>query len=97
MPPKAANAANCELRAASGGLRASIPKRLRAIGLIVGERVVKSARPSRHAGDLTEWRLVNRPAAEAMRAALAAEQLVNDDSADGRCRAVRTATNKRGS
>ena len=57
-----------------GKWRASIPKRLKAAGLIVGERVVKSVRPARHAGYLTEWRLVDRPAAEAMRAALAAQQ-----------------------
>ena len=56
-----------------GRWRGSIPKRLLAIGLIVAERVVKSSRPSRHAGYLTEWRLVNRPAAEVMRATLAAE------------------------
>ena len=56
-----------------GRWRASIPKRLLAIGLIVAERVVRSSRPSRHAGYLTEWRLVNRPAAEVTRAALAAE------------------------
>ena len=59
---------------ADGGMwRASIPKRLKAAGLIVGERVVKSARPARHAGYLTEWRLIDRPAAEAMRAVLAAQ------------------------
>ena len=56
-----------------GKWRASIPKRLKAIGLIVGERVVKSSRPPRHAGYLTEWRLVDRPAAVALRAALAAQ------------------------
>ena len=56
-----------------GKWRASIVKRLKSIGLIVGERVVKSTRPARHAGYLTEWRLVNRPAAEALRAALADE------------------------
>ena len=56
-----------------GQWRASIPKRLRSAGLIVGERVVKSARPARHAGYLTEWRLVDRPAAVALRAALAAQ------------------------
>ena len=60
-----------------GRWRASIPKRLRTAGIIVGERVVKSARPARHAGYLTEWRLVDRPAAEALRATLAAE-LQND-------------------
>ena len=56
-----------------GQWRASIPKRLKAAGLIVGERVVKSSRPPRHAGYLTEWRLVDRPAAVALRAALAAQ------------------------
>lgn len=56
-----------------GKWRASIPKRLRAAGLIVGERVVKSARPARHAGYLTEWRLIDRPGAEALRAVLAAQ------------------------
>ncbi len=56
-----------------GKWRASIPKRLKAIGLIVAERVVKSTRPARHAGYLTEWRLVDRPAAESMRATLTAE------------------------
>lgn len=77
-----------------GKWRGSIPKRLLAAGLIVSTgRYVKSARPSRHAAPITEWRLVNRPAAVVLRAALAAAQLVNDDSTDGRCRAVRTATN----
>ena len=57
-----------------GKWRASIPKRLRTAGIIVGESVVTSVRPARHAGYLTEWRLVDRPAAEAMRAALAAQQ-----------------------
>ena len=56
-----------------GRWRASIPKRLKAAGLIVGEHAVKSARPARHAGYLTEWRLIDRPAAEAMRAVLAAQ------------------------
>jgi len=61
------------LKHADGGKwRASIPKRLKALGLIVSERVVKSARPPRHAGYLTEWRLVNRSAAIATRAVLAA-------------------------
>ena len=54
-----------------GKWRASVPKRLRVAGLIVAERVVKSTRPARHAGYLTEWRLVNRPAAVALRATLA--------------------------
>jgi hypothetical protein len=56
-----------------GKWRASIPKRLRADGLIVAERVLKSARPARHAGYLTEWRLIDRNAAVARRSALAAE------------------------
>ena len=56
-----------------GRWRASVPKRLRADGLIVAERVTTSARPARHAGYLTEWRLIDRNAAEARRVVLAAE------------------------
>ena len=56
-----------------GKWRASISKRLKTIGLIVAERVVKSTRPGRHAGYLTEWRLIDRQGAEALRAALAAQ------------------------
>ena len=56
-----------------GRWRGSIPKRLKAAGLIVSGPYVTSCRPSRHAGPITEWRLVNRPAAEAMRATLAAQ------------------------
>lgn len=56
------------LKHADGGKwRASIPKRLRADGLIVAEQVLKSARPARHAGYLTEWRLIDRDAAEQRR------------------------------
>ena len=55
-----------------GKWRASIPKRLQADGLIVCERVLKSARPARHAGYLTEWRLIDRSAAERRRAELLA-------------------------
>lgn len=56
-----------------GKWRGSIVKRLLAAGIIVAHRVVRSSRPARHAGYLTEWRLVDRPAAVALRAALAAE------------------------
>ena len=55
-----------------GKWRASIPKRLQAAGLIVSERVLKSARLARHAGYLTEWRLTDRSAAERRRAELLA-------------------------
>ena len=55
-----------------GKWRASIPKRLKAAGLIVVEGVVKSARVARHAGYLTEWRLTDRVAAERHRAELLA-------------------------
>ena len=65
-----------------GKWRASIPKRLQADGLIVGERVLKSARPARHAGYLTEWRLTDRSAAERRRAELfAAQQMDAGESA----------------
>ena len=50
-----------------GNWRASIPKRLKADGLIVAERVVKSSRPARHAGYSTEWRLTDRTTAERRR------------------------------
>ncbi len=77
-----------------GKWRASIPKRLRADGLIVGERVVKSARPARHAGFLTEWRLIDRPGAEAMRAVLAAQlQTEAGESADTDSPAVTSTIN----
>ena len=56
-----------------GKWRASIVKRLKATGIIVGERVVKSSRPARHAGFVTEWRLIDRPGAQALRAVLAAQ------------------------
>lgn len=56
-----------------GKWRGSIAKRLLAAGIIVVHRVVRSSRPARHAGYLTEWRLVDRPAAEALRAVLAAQ------------------------
>ncbi len=52
-----------------GRWRASIPKRLKAEGLIVAERVVKSSRPARHAGYVTEWRVTDRNAADRRRAA----------------------------
>ena len=65
-----------------GKWRASIPKRLRADGLIVGERVVKSARPARHAGYLTEWRLIDRPGAERRRAELLAAQAFDNQPKD---------------
>ena len=85
-----------ELRAkhADGGKwRASIPKRLRADGLIVGERVVKSVRPARHAGFLTEWRLIDRPGAEALRAVLAAQlQMEAGESAGTDSPAVTSST-----
>ena len=63
-----------------GRWRASIPKRLLAEGLIVAERVIKSARPARHAGYLTEWRLIDRIGAETKRAAIAAEIEINKQS-----------------
>ncbi len=50
-----------------GRWRASIPKRLKADGLIVAERVVKSSRPARHAGYVTEWRVTDRSAADRRR------------------------------
>lgn len=50
-----------------GRWRASIPKRLKAEGLIVAERVVKSSRPARHAGYVTEWRVTDRSAADRRR------------------------------
>lgn len=50
-----------------GRWRASIPKRLKAEGLIVAERVVKSSRPARHAGYVTEWRVTDRSAANRRR------------------------------
>lgn len=56
-----------------GNWRSNVPKRLKAAGLIVFVRVVKSARPARHGGYVTEWRLVNRAAAEEFRAVLATE------------------------
>ena len=56
-----------------GRWRGSIPKRLKAAGLIVGVQAIKSARPARHAGYLAVWQLIDRPAAEEMRAVLAAE------------------------
>ena len=67
-----------------GKWRASIPKRLKTIGVIVAERVVKSTRPARHAGFLTEWRLIDRPTAEELRAALADDlpKEADDSSAD---------------
>lgn len=56
-----------------GKWRASVPKRLKSDGLIVAETVVKSCRLHRNAGYLTAWRLIDRTAAEARRAILAAE------------------------
>jgi hypothetical protein len=56
-----------------GKWRASVPKRLKADGLIVGEQVLKSVRPTRHAGYLTEWRLIDHDAAERRRAELLVE------------------------
>ena len=56
-----------------GKWRGSIPKRLRASGIIVSEGAVKSTRPARHAGYVTLWRLVDRDAALAYRAALVTE------------------------
>ena len=53
-----------------GKWRASIPKRLKAVGLIVAVRVVKSSRLARNAGYLAVWRLTNRTAAERYRAEL---------------------------
>ena len=59
---------------ADGGMwRGSIPRRLREAGLIVGVGAKKSARPSRHAGNLTVWHLIDRPGAQAMRAVLSAQ------------------------
>ncbi len=52
-----------------GNWRASIPRRLKAEGLIVAERVVKSSRPARHAGYVTEWRITDRSAADRRREA----------------------------
>ncbi len=58
---------------ADGGMwRGSIPRRLRALGLIVSLGAARSARPTRHAGLLNEWRLIDRPRAEVLRAVLAA-------------------------
>ncbi len=65
-----------------GKWRASIPKRLQADGLIVGARVLKSARPARHAGYLTEWRLIDRSAAEHRRAELLAAQAFDNQPKD---------------
>ena len=65
-----------------GKWRASIPKRLQADGLIVSERVLKSARPARHAGYLTEWRLIDRSAAECRRAELLAAQAFDNPPKD---------------
>ena len=65
-----------------GKWRGSIPKRLQADGLIVGERVLKSARPARHAGYLTEWRLIDRGAAERRRAELLAAQAFDSQPKD---------------
>ena len=56
-----------------GRWRGSIPKRLKAAGLIVSFSLAKSERPARHAGYLAVWQLIDRPAAEVMRAALAAD------------------------
>ena len=56
-----------------GKWRAIIPKRLLSARLIVAERVVKSSRTARHAGYLTEWRLIDRLGAEELRADLVAE------------------------
>ena len=53
-----------------GKWRASIPKRLQALQVIESAGAVKSARPSHHGGYVTQWRLADRPAAEAMRAIL---------------------------
>lgn len=77
-----------------GRWRGCVPQRLKALGLIVRERVVKSARPARHAGYLTEWRLIDRPAAEAMRAVLAAQlQIEADESASTDSSAVTSTIN----
>ena len=65
-----------------GKWRASIPKRLQADGLIVVARVLKSARPARHAGYLTEWRLIDRIAAERRRAELLAAQAFDNPPKD---------------
>ena len=50
-----------------GNWRASIPKRLKAEGLIVAERVVRSSRPVRNAGYVTEWRVTDRSAVDRRR------------------------------
>ena len=65
-----------------GKWRASIPKRLQADGLIVCERVLKSARPARHAGYLAEWRLINRGGAERRRAELLVAQAFDNPPKD---------------
>lgn len=53
-----------------GKWRSSVPKRLKAEGLIASESVAKSCRVARHAGYLTEWRLIDRSAAERYRSEL---------------------------
>lgn len=65
-----------------GKWRASIPKRLKADGLIVYERVVKSARLARHAGYSTEWRLIDRNGAERYLAELLAAQAFDNPPED---------------
>jgi len=50
-----------------GKWRASIPIRLRAKEIIAANGVVKSIRPTHHAGYITEWRLIDRKAAERLR------------------------------
>ena len=65
-----------------GKWRASIPKRLQADGLIVFVRVLKSARPARHGGYLTEWRLIDRSAAERRRAEILAAQAFDNPPKD---------------
>lgn len=61
-------------RHADGGRwRASIPRRLKAAGIIVAERITQSARSARHAGFLTVWKLVDCTAAEELRTTLANE------------------------
>ena len=50
-----------------GQWRANIPRRCQAAGFIAAAGVVKSTRPARHAGYVTRWKLIDRPAAERYR------------------------------
>jgi hypothetical protein len=47
-----------------GNWRASVVKRPQAAGIIASDGTAKSARPSRHGGYTTRWKLTNRSAAE---------------------------------